>query len=101
MIIFSETISLDRGIENDWLDWMQNVQIPKMLETNLFESHKILKLLDPIVDDRMVTYSMQYCCLSMAIYRKFEREHSQKLQKAHSERYGNLFVSFKTLLEQV
>ncbi len=101
MIIFSQTISLDKGIENDWLAWMQDVHIPQVMATKFFESHKVLKLLDPIVDDQMVTYSVQYHCLSVAIYRKFERKHAKKFHDAHQERYGNRFVSFKTLLEQV
>lgn len=101
MIIFSETISLDKGIENDWLEWMQHTHIPNVLDTKLFSSFKIHKLLDPIVDDQMVTYNVQYVCDSVGIYRKYQREFAEKLNEAHYERYGNRFVSFKTLLEQI
>lgn len=101
MIIFSETISLDKGIENDWLTWMKSTHIPKVLATKLFSSFKILKLLDPIVDDQMVTYNLQFSCESVAIYRTYQRKFAIELNEAQHKRYGNRFVSFKTLLEQV
>ncbi|MEO0897396.1 MAG: DUF4286 family protein [Bacteroidota bacterium] len=101
MIIYSETISLDRGIEQDWLQWMKKVYIPQVMETELFESNSMMKLLDPIVDDQMVTYNVQYACLSMAILRKFEREHQSNFNNAHKSRYGNRFVSFQTILEKI
>jgi len=101
MINYSVTISLDKGIEEEWLTWMKEIHIPEVMETGYFLSFQIQQLLDPIVDPAMATYNVQYLCESMEKYQKYENEEAPILRKSHQERYGNRFVSFRTLLKIV
>ena len=36
MIIYNVTVSIDKEIEKQWLDWMKNTHIPDVMNTALF-----------------------------------------------------------------
>ncbi len=101
MIIYSVTISLDRGIEQNWLAWMQETHIPEVMATGHFEDYSFQQLLEPTVDPEMVTYNVHYHCATIEAYRAYEKNHAPKLRQAHEDRYANRFVSFRTLLKKV
>ena len=98
MIIYNVTINIDPSVHEDWLQWMREVHIPEVLETNLFVDNRILKVLGDDVSEGF-TYSIQYTCNSMEDYEKYKLNHAPELQRKHTERYKDKFVSFRTLLE--
>lgn len=100
MIVYSVTINIDDNLETDWLEWMKNVHIPKVLETGLFIEHRIMKVLSRQDDETGQTYNIQYDCESMDKYEEYQQKHSQQLQKEHTERYSGKFFAFRTLLEK-
>jgi hypothetical protein len=98
MIIYNVTINIDDSVHDEWLQWMREVHIPEVLQTNLFVENRILKVLGE-EDMEGVTYSIQYTCKSMDDYEKYKNIHAPELQRKHTERYKDKFVSFRTLLE--
>ena len=45
MIIYNVTISIDKEVENHWLDWMKNTHIPDVMQKALFIDCKISRVL--------------------------------------------------------
>jgi len=98
MLIYNITINIDENIQKDWLQWMKEIHIPKVMNCKLFVEYKILKL---IVDDEGHTYSIQYSCKSMKEYEVYQTKYALQLQKEHTDKFKNQFVAFRTLLEEI
>ena len=97
MIIYNVTINIEDSVHHEWLQWMREVHIPEVMQTNIFIENRIMKVLGD--DSEGNTYSIQYTCNSMDDYEKYKQEHAPELQAKHTERYKDKFVSFRTLLE--
>jgi hypothetical protein len=100
MIIYNVTINIDNDVREEWLDWMRKVHIPEVLETGLFTSHRMVKVLTND-DSGGTNYSIQYFCNSMADYEHYRDRYAPALQQAVMDRYKDKFVAFRTLLEVI
>ena len=56
MLIYNVTIQVEQSVAADWLEWMQQVHIPEVLQSGLFTSHQLCRLLDDHPD--VVTYAV-------------------------------------------
>ena len=99
MIIYNETIIVDESIYKEWLNWMETVHIPAILKTGLFNSYRILKVIDS--PNEGVTYCVQYFADNRQSYNDFEQTHLQQLQALHMQKFENQFVLFNTLMQTV
>jgi hypothetical protein len=59
MFLYNITFGVDRDIEQEWLKYMREQQIPAVLKTGMFTSYKIFKVLHD-QDDGSISYSVQY-----------------------------------------
>jgi len=98
MIIYNVTINIEPSVHDEWLQWMQEIHIPEVMQTNLFIENRILKVLGDD-DQEGYTYSIQYTCNSLDDYENYKMKFAPELQAKHNERYKDKFVSFRTLLE--
>lgn len=101
MIIYSVTVSIEKSISEEWRTWMQQVHIPEVLATECFVDYSIHKIIEPVVDENMVTYNIQYSAKNMDLYELYRTLYAPKLQREHTNRYANRFVAFRTLLEKI
>lgn len=101
MIIYSVTVSIDKGVHEDWLVWMKESHIPDVMKTGYFTENLITKVLTTSEDEVGITYNIQYHCPSMTDLEEYQRDHAPTLQKEHTERYKDKFVAFRSLLEKV
>lgn len=99
MIIYSVTINIDSSVQEDWVKWMKEVHIPDVMNTGLFVENRMLRLLN--VEDEGSTYSIQYMLQSMDDFERYQQEFAPRLQAAHTNRYRDKFVAFRTLLEVI
>jgi hypothetical protein len=99
MLIYNVTIKVENDVHDEWLHWMQNNHILDVINTGLFTGHRMLKVL--VDDDDGVTYSIQYLCKSQGHLDTYFKEHAEKLQKEHTDKYEGKFVAFRTMLEEV
>ena len=99
MIIYNVTVSIDKEIKKQWLDWMKNTHIPDVMNTALFLDCKISRVLEEEVGGH--TYSVQYSCKNRQDYEKYQNEFAAKLQAHHSKKFAGKFTAFRTLLEVV
>ena len=101
MIIYSVTVSVEKSIAADWQKWMLGVHIPDVLATECFISFSLQMILEPVVDDNMLTFNVQYIAQNREKYDLYRTLYAPKLQKEHTKRYENRFVAFRTLLEKL
>ena len=98
MILYNVTVKINAELEKDWLQWMKDVHIPDVLDTGLFDNHKLCKILFE-EEDGGVTYAIQYFCKDIEAFQKYQAEYASVLQKEHIERYKDQYVAFRTLME--
>ena len=99
MIIYSVTITIEKSIESQWVDWMSRVHVPDVLRTGCFSECRTYKVLGSDGDDPI--YVMQYHCRSIEEYRRYRDNFAPALQKEHSDRFGGGFRGSRQLLEEV
>lgn len=99
MIIYNETYVIEESIQQQWLNWMQAVQIPAIMQTGWFNSYKILAILDS--PNEGVTYCIQFNTDSIDKYAYFCEQHQQKFHQLHHTEFENKFVLFNTIMQLI
>ncbi|WP_420580111.1 DUF4286 family protein [Reichenbachiella sp.] len=100
MILYNVTVSLDENIEADWLAWMKEDHIPKVMDTGMFVDRKIFKLLSH-EQEGAITYAIQYFADSIKHINEYQEKYAEALQADHTEKFKDKFVAFRTMLEHV
>ena len=97
MIVYNVTVSLEPSIHKDWIKWMKEVHIPDVMNTGLFNSNRICRVLE----NDEITYAIQYTCENENKLNEYQKRYADKLQAEHTNRYKGKFGAFRTLLEIV
>ncbi len=100
MILYNVTVNIEKDVELEWLHWMHQVHIPKVLATGLFKENKMYRLLNETENDDS-TYSIQYFAKSIDDIQLYLDQYAPALVNEHLERYKYKHVAFRTLLEEV
>ncbi len=100
MIIYNTTYSVAPEIGPDWLRWMKTFQLPAIMATGLPTAHKILRLLTEL-DNGAITYSVQLNFSTLADYQAYQNYHADALRQRIQHRFGNQYITFDTLLEEL
>ncbi|WNJ15979.1 DUF4286 family protein [Pontibacter sp. G13] len=101
MKIYSVSVSVLKDVEPAWKVWMQETHIPEMMATGFFSRYLMMRLLEPIVDESMVTYSIQYWCEAQSDLDDYLEKAAPAMQEDHNNRFPNQFVAFRTILEPI
>lgn len=101
MIIYSVTVAIDEDVHDEWLSWMKDEHIPKVMSTGFFLDFRMLKVISYQTDEKGFSYNIQYECANMADLHQYQAKHAPSLQKEHTEKYDGKFAAFRTLLEKV
>lgn len=99
MIIYNVTISVEAHIHDEWLRWMREEHIPDVMATGLFLDSRMVRVLSE--EDAGLTYAVQYTCADMSTYDRYWEAFAPALQAKTLARFGDRFVTFRTLLEVV
>ena len=51
MLIYNITIKVNNAILDDWMQWQQEVHIPEIMRTGLFERYQVFRLLEQEEED--------------------------------------------------
>ena len=100
MLLYNSTYNIDINEAQDFLNWIQNVHIQKVMITGFPKSFKVLKLLTEI-DNGGVTYSVQYNFNSKDGFEVFENDYLDDLHDEVDKRYRGKYVHFASLLEEI
>jgi hypothetical protein len=99
MIIYSVTITIQAGIESEWVDWMKGVHVPDVLRTGCFLECHFYKVTGS--EGGELTYVLQYLCRSLDEYHRYRDNFAPALQKEHSDRFAGRFRGSRQLLEEM
>lgn len=99
MIIYNVTVKISHEKHDDWVAWMKNVHVPEVMATGMFSNNIFSRVM--MEDEEGTNYSIQYYCDNLETLQKYQDEYAAELQKAHTERYKEHFVAFRTLLEVI
>ena len=100
MVLYNETVGIDSETEQEWLKWMQEDQIPKVMATGYFTEFKIYKVLSQ-EDEASVSYSVQYFSENLHQVVEYLNTAAKALAEDHMRKFKNRHVAFRTLLQQV
>ncbi|EKF55095.1 hypothetical protein I215_08697 [Galbibacter marinus] len=98
MYIYNVTVNVDEAIHQQWLKWMKETYIPKMLQTNLFTNARILRVL---VDEEMggMTFSVQYYAKDKTSLERYYLDFDQDFRAKEKQHFSDNIVSFTTELQ--
>jgi hypothetical protein len=96
MVLYNVTVSIDREIEHEWLDWMRKTHIPQVMETGCFQECRISKIQGE--EDGGSAYSCLYLAPTSEILEEYHTKYAPALQQDHALRYGGKFAAFRTNL---
>ncbi|TND08805.1 MAG: hypothetical protein FD123_2021 [Bacteroidetes bacterium] len=99
MIVYNVTVNVDDDVHEEWLKWMKEKHIPDVMATGIFTANNMFRLL--VEEQQGTSYAIQYSCKTIEDYHRYRDEFAPRLQKEHTEKYGEKCVAFRTLLEQV
>jgi hypothetical protein len=96
MVLYNVTVSIDREIEQEWLEWMRQLHIPQVMETGCFLESRISKI--PGEEDGGSANSCLYLAPTSEKLDEYHAKYAQALQQDHAQRYGGKFAAFRTNL---
>lgn len=99
MLLYNVTLIVEDASAEAWLQWMQENHIPKVMDTGLFVSNRLLKVIDS--PNEGVTYCSQYVAQSMEDYQTYQEIYAPALQDELNSLFKDKFVSFRTLMEYI
>jgi hypothetical protein len=100
MILYNVTINVLENIHEEWLKWMKEIHIPRIINTKCFRESKIYRVLSPEPEEG-VSYSVQYYTNSIEEFERFQIEHAAIIHTEHTEKYGGKFTIFRSVMEKV
>lgn len=99
MILYNITISIDPSIEQEWLLWMRQFHIPKVMKTGGFTESRLCRV--HAEEEGGLTYAVGYVAPSKEQYENYRKYYAAQMQKEHLEKFTGKFAAFRTLLTVV
>jgi hypothetical protein len=100
MYLYNETIGIDKEIESQWLQWIKINYINAAMNSGMFKSFKMYKVLHD-QDDGTISYSLQYLAEDINDVMNYLENYAPALIEAHRSQFKDKHVVFRTLLEEV
>lgn len=99
MIIYSISTAIAEELEERWVQFMRDDQIPLIMQTELFLDYRFSRVITAQGTD--VTYNLQLRCEGHAQLSQFRGKHELPLQKIEYQNFEGKYASFQSVLEQV
>ena len=100
MFIYNVTIKVHNAIHTEWLSWLQEEHIPRVLETGCFTGATVMRLLE-VDDTEGPTFAVQYQVESKALYNQYIERFAGRMRQEFIEKWGDQFVAFRSLMQVV
>ncbi len=100
MIIYNVTAKVDWSIADEWVQWMKEEHIPAVMETRCFKTARFVKLLE-VDDTEGPTFAVQYYAERRSDYDTYARKFAPGFKNQILDKYGQKYMAFKSLMEDV
>lgn len=98
MYILNTTFHVDNRVRRDFLDWARKVYMPAAIDTGLFGSARLLRVLTD-TDPEGVSFALQMDCESISEARRWHDETATLLRDDMFQRWGDKVLFFTTYLK--
>ncbi|GIJ97043.1 hypothetical protein CAPN001_16120 [Capnocytophaga stomatis] len=98
MYIYNLTAVIGRNIHNQWLDWIKQIYIHKVYETNKIKSVRIFKIMNMEND---ITYAIHHETESPQDLLHFIKNEIPTLKQLSMENFGDKVLMFGTELKEI
>ena len=99
MIIYSITTALDPSIEKKWVEFVQETQIPSIMNTGLFIDFRFVRIIPSQGVD--LSYNLQLRCKGYAELNRFRSENELQIDSLIKQNFGGKYATFQSVLDQV
>ncbi len=100
MFLYNVTITVNKEIADEWLNWMRRQHIPDVMSTGQFISYRLNRLLEHEHDDSEI-FTVQYLVRDRLHLLRYLEEFAPDLQREHRARYEGKFAAFRTVMAVV
>lgn len=100
MFLYNVTVGIEPSVEKEWLQWMKTEHMLDVLNTGMFKTAKIYKVLHES-EDGTISYSTQYFAESLDHVEKYLEQFAPALREEANKRFAGKHIAFRTLLEEV
>lgn len=100
MILYNETINIDTEVKDEWLVWIKQIHLPKVMATKAFTSYRLFSLLSE-EEANGSTYCIQYFANTMWDVEDYLQNYSNELQAEQYQKFKDKFVVFSSFLESI
>ena len=100
MLLFNETIGIDKDVEVEWIKWIKDNHVPAVLGTGMFVDFRIYRVLHD-QEEGTISYSLQYFAESLDNVQQYLEVFAPKIVEDHRKKFQNKHVAFRTLLEEI
>jgi len=100
MFIYNVTVKIDWSVHDAWVKWMLNEHFTEMINTGCFTQSQLLRVLETD-EAEGPTYAAQYFAENKSDYNRYVSIYSEKIRKKYSEKWGDRFIAFRTLMQVV
>lgn len=98
MLIYNITFHVANSVENQWLNWIKNTQIPFLLQSGLLFDPQLTRILNDQQEDGK-SYALQVKCNDMQLLTKWHNLYSADFQKNCTDAFRQDLLFFATVLE--
>ena len=100
MILYNITINIESEKEVEFIAWMKQEYLPRVMQTGLFYEKRFFRLIQNDNGDG-INFSAQFLAESMEDLEFFENRYASILRELIKDKFGTQFVSFRSVLESV
>lgn len=100
MFLYNITIGIDKAVEEEWLQWMIDDHVPRVMSTGYFTESKMYKVLHD-QNDESTSYSFQFFAPSIKHVVNYLDLEAPAIMEDLKKRFRDRHVAFQTLLEEV
>jgi hypothetical protein len=90
---------MEEGVEQDWIAFMKNTQIPAIMETGLFEDFRFVRIMPGQGVD--ISYNLQLRCKDVPTLNQYKAFNEPQILQAEAARYQGKLGYFQSTLEQL
>ncbi len=99
MVIYNVTIHIENQCQEDWLKFMKNDHIPKVMASGCFIKYALHRLVNHKSEG--ANYAVQYFAQNHAVLQQYFSQFSLALQEEHQAKFKDKYVAFRSILETI
>ena len=100
MIIYQVEVTVPKDLVEQWLDYMTSHHIDDVVNTGMFISSELVRVVDPSSDDHVV-FRVRYTCDSNDKLTRYRSEFAPALMADHTRIFGDRVSAVRTVTEKV